>query len=321
MDALAVSIIIPNYNGEHLLRQNLASVLAAANAYPAQSEVIVVDDASQDSSIEFLEDNYSQIKIVRHKTNKGFSEAVHSGIDNSIFSIAILLNTDVRPNQNFIEPLVRWFDRTDTFAVSPLIRNENGRPLRVSWNQVKILRGELRKHNWGLEDALELARNGQMLRSLFASGGSAAIRKEMFQQLGGFLPIYKPFCLEDRDLCTRAWKRGWATYFEPASTVIHAHAGTKERFFSGKRIKIIKRRNRFFYLWCHLSTNKLIFSHFPWILYRLPMRLLQFDMVYAISLLKALRNFGAIIKLRSQLQSDMGTHSLEDIIEKIGVRR
>jgi len=321
MDTLKVSIVIPNYNGEHLIKQNMVSVIEAADAYPAKSEIIVVDDASQDNSVKLLEENFPDIKIVQHEINKGFAEAVHSGVTSSIYSIIILLNTDVTPDRNFITPLIRWFDREDTFAVSPLIRNEDGKPMRVSWSLVKIVRGELRRQDWNLEDALKLARQGKVLKSLYASGGSVAIRKQMFQQLGGFLPIYKPFCSEDKDLCTRAWKRGWATYFEPASTVIHAHVGTKERFFSQKRIKIIKRRNRFFHLWCHLSTNKLIFSHFPWILYRFPMRILRFDMVYPISFFKALRQLGTIVKLRSQLRSKIAPNSLEEIIEKIDFQK
>lgn len=321
MDTFNVSIVIPNYNGEQLIKQNMPSVIEAADVYPAKSEIIVVDDASQDNSVKVLEENFPDIKIVSHEINKGFAEAVHSGVKFSIYSIIILLNTDVIPDRNFIDPLIRWFDREDTFAVSPLIINEYGKSTRVSWNRVKMVRGELRRQDWNLDDALELSRQGKGLKSFYASGGSVAIRKQMFEQLGGFLPIYKPFCSEDKDLCTRAWKRGWATYFEPSSRVIHAHEGTKERFFSQKRIKIVKRRNRFFHLWCHLSTNKLIFSHLPWILYRFPMRILRFDMVYPLALFKALRQLGEIVKIRNQLGSGSGPNSLEEIIENIDFRK
>jgi GT2 family glycosyltransferase len=321
MNTLNVSIVIPNYNGEHFIKQNMPSVIEAADIYPAKSEIIVVDDDSRDNSVKILEENFPDIKIVRHEINKGFAETVHSGVTSSMYSIIILLNTDVIPDRNFISPLIEYFNREDTFAVSPLIRNEDGKSMRVSWNLVKLVRGELRRQDWNLEDALELARQGKVLKSFYASGGSVAIRKQMFEQLGGFLSIYKPFCSEDKDLCTRAWKRGWATYFEPTSMIVHAHEGTKERFFSHKRIKITKRRNRFFHLWCHLSTTKLIFSHFPWILYRFPMRILRFDMVYPIAFFKALSQLGTIVKLRDQLRSNNGLISLEEIIEKINLEK
>jgi len=318
MNTVPVSIVIPNYNGEPILAKTLASVVEAVEAYPEESEIIVVDDASQDKSIPLITNNFPGIKVVRHNTNKGFAEAVHSGIKLSIHPINILLNSDVRPDRNFIAPLVRWFSKEDTFSVSPLILDQHRKPLRVSWNLGKIVRGEIRKRNWDLEDAFELARRDRTLKSLYASGGSIAIRKEMFFQLGGFLPLYKPFYYEDRDLCTRAWRRGWKTYFEPESTVVHDHQGTIKRFFPVKRIKIIKRRNRFFYLWLHLSTRKLLFFHIPWIFFRLFLRLLRLDIVYAMALFKSLFNLGEVIKLRGKLLQESTINSLEDIIEEIG---
>ena len=60
-----------------------------------------------------------------------------------------------------------------------------------------------------------------------------------------------------------------------------------KRFFPDKKVKIIRKRNRFFYLWLHLSRNKLILSHFPWIILRLPIRILKLDFVYTVALFKA----------------------------------
>ena len=318
MDFIPVSIIIPNYNGEQMLVNNLVSVVQAAESYPGESELIVVDDASQDNSVQMITMNFPEIKVVEHDVNKGFAEAVHSGIESSNNPIMVLLNSDVRPDRNFLAPLIRWFSQDDTFSVSPLILDQSGKPLRVSWNLGKIVRGEIRKRDWDLEDARNLVRRGWVLKSLYASCGSVAIRKEMFFKLHGFHSIYKPFYYEDIDLGTRAWKRGWQTIFEPESIVVHDHYGTIKRFFSATRIKVTKRRNRFFYLWLHLSTNKLIFSHFPWILFRLLSRLLRLDIIYVIALFKALSNLKTVIKSRGKLMTENHRKSLEEIIEEIG---
>ncbi|OEU81206.1 MAG: hypothetical protein BA872_07495 [Desulfobacterales bacterium C00003060] len=318
MTGTPVSIIIPNYNGEQILSKTLVSVVEAAHAYPGECEIIVVDDASLDKSVKLIWEDFPEIKVVLHDTNKGFAEAVNTGIKSSICQIIILLNSDVRPNRNFIAPLVRWFSRDDTFSVSPLICDDRGKPMRVSWNLGKIVRGEIRKRKWALGDALHMACRGKPLKSLYASGGSIVFRKEMFLQLRGFLPLYKPFYYEDQDICTRAWQRGWQTLFEPESRVVHDHQGTIERFFPAKRVKVIRRRNRFFYLWLHLSTSKLILSHFPWIFFRLPLRLLQVDTVYAIALFKALSSLGGVIKLRRGLEAQYARMSLEEIIKEIG---
>jgi GT2 family glycosyltransferase len=316
MDTLGVSIIIPNYNGEQIIKRSLAHVVEAAGAYPGSCEIIVVDDASQDNSLQMITVQFPKIKVIRHEVNLGFAEAVHSGVRASIYAIMIFLNTDVLPDRDFISPLVQWFDRQDTFAVSPLILDRQGKPLRVSWNRSKMVRGEIRRDKWNLPDALEQAHREGPLRSLFASGGSIALRKSMFEQLGGFLPIYKPFYYEDRDLCTRAWQRGWKTLFDPGSRVIHDHVGTIRRFYSVKKIKIIQRRNRLFYLWLYLSSRKIVLSHIPWIFVRLMLRLVKMDLVYPIALFKALCGLGKVIRLKKKSQRKPILKPLEEILKE-----
>ncbi len=313
-----VSIIIPNYNGEQILSRTLTSVTEAARAYAGQSEIILVDDASQDNSVDLIAQQFPDVRVVRHETNRGFSEAIHSGVQTAAFPILLLLNSDVYPERDFLAPLLQRFNREDTFAVSPLILNPDGQPARVSWNLVTLIRGEIRSRNWDLKTAIERNKNPQAMKSLFASGGSAAVRRDMFLKLGGFLSIYHPFYYEDRDLGTRAWRHGWKTYFEPQSRVVHHHASTIGRFFSSKKTRIIRKRNRLLYLWLHLSTRTLFLSHLPWIFVRLVSRLLRLDGVFPLALISALGRLKQVARLRSRVSGGpAGQKPLEKILADI----
>lgn len=317
MNSPAVSIIIPNYNGEPILRGNLACVVDAAHTHAGGCEVIVVDDASQDDSVSLISDLFPGINLFRHEVNQGFAEAVHTGIKNAANEIIILLNSDVRPESDFIEPLIEPLQNPHTFSVSPLICDPKGVPQTVSWNLGKIQRGTIKFRNWHIDEALDRRVHGGALKSLFASGGSAAMRKSMFLQLGGFLPIYKPFYYEDLDLCTRAWRRGWQTLFEPQSKVVHDHVGTIKRFFTPRRVRVIRLRNRFFYLWLYLSREKLLPSHLPWIGYRLLFRTVILDITFTLALIMALSRLNTVVALRSHLGGSRPYKSLEQILEEI----
>jgi len=317
MDNQPVSIVIPNYNGERFIADSLRKVSESAVDYPGLSEIIIVDDASQDGSVALIREYFPEVKICSHPENMGFSEAVMTGVLNSTHDIIILLNSDVYPDRRFIAPLVRWFDRADTFAVSPIIYDRKGDPMRISWNIIKFSRGDMRSEKWKPDQAFQASKEGKPLLSLFASGGSIAFRKGMFLKLQGFLPIYKPFYYEDRDLCMRAWKKGWKTYFEPGSMVTHDHRSTIKRFFSSMKIRSVRRRNRFIYLWLHLSVQAIVFKHLPWIIPRLMGRIIRVDIPFLLGFYQALSSVKTIARIRDQWQKEGDTTNLEELLDKL----
>src|SRR3989337_2784089 len=99
-----VSLVIPNYNSLKLLEGNLEYVIEAAY-YPGNSikEVIVVDDGSYDSSVSFIRKRFPEVKLIRHKVNRGFSAAVNTGVRSAKGDLIALLATDVIPKRNFLE--------------------------------------------------------------------------------------------------------------------------------------------------------------------------------------------------------------------------
>lgn len=318
MDRKSVSIVIPNYNGAAILEANLPKVIQAGRDHPGACETIVVDDASTDNSVAVLQHSFPQVKLVRHSANRGFADAVHSGIDAASHDIIILLNSDVWPHRDFISPLVEALSsHSDVFAVSPLVFDPEGRPQNISWNRYAFVRGTIKSTSWRIEDALRRRDMEGPLKSLFASGGSMAVWKDRFRALGGFLAIYKPFYSEDMDLCTRAWMRGWSTLFEPRSRVVHDHVGTIKRFFHSKNIRITRIRNRNYYMWLYSSWQQLIFSDIPWTLLRLVLRLVRLDVTYPVGLYKSLANLGSVMALRSQMKKEHPFKTLDQLIKEI----
>ena len=209
-----VNIIIPNFNGAALLESNLPGVLDALAAYPGGGTVVVVDDGSSDPSCAVLELKFPQVQLIRHPVNLGFAEAIHSGVRAAATDALIFLNSDVAPESGFIEPLIRRLLDDGVFSVQSAIRVETG-----VIHPYCLARFQLR---WGALKRLATPDLGrQPWYGLYASGGSMAVDKAKFNELGGFLPIFKPFYWEDFDLGVRAWRRGWRTLLEPASVVLH----------------------------------------------------------------------------------------------------
>lgn len=294
----SVSLIIPNYNGVDLLRRNLPSVLVAAAGYDGPSQVIVVDDASVDESALVLAREFPAVTCIRHAQNQGFAVAVHTGVEASVGDCLILLNSDVRPDADFVWPLVRHLAEPAVFAVSPLVVDGREEVGAESWRCYRLRRGRLRFSDWGGRVP------SRPVETLFASGGSMAVRKARFSELGGFLPLFQPFYSEDADLGLRAWRRGWSSLFEPASRVIHDHAGSANSTQVAQAfVRRIRLRNRLLLEWLHVPSRDLWRSLVPGYLLQALGRLLRLDWRYFGALAGALGRLPRVLKARREIQA------------------
>ncbi len=292
---LKCSIIIPNYNGVKLLQQNLPAVINESEKFNNDCEVIVVDDASSDNSVKIIQEQFPTVKLVQHEINKGFSEGIHSGVAAAQYELVFLLNSDVQPKEGCLNRLEKYFERPDTFAVNPLILNQENEVNQSSWTRSRFSRGRLKLTPWNISDLPDMKQSNEAYLTLYCSGGSVMMRKEMFESLGGFSDLYKPFYYEDFDLGLRAWYQGWSSYFYPSAEVIHADKGTIEDHFKSDLIKSTQRRNRYFLEWVHFSKARLIFSTVPFTLLQVLGELLLLDR-------KNIKAFFAAIKKLNEIR-------------------
>jgi len=241
-----VSIIIPNYNGADLLAKNLPYVLAAEKyAQNSICEIIIVDDASEDASVEMLKNDFSTVRVIQHKINRGFSSAVNTGARSAKGNLLALLNSDVIPENNFLVSTLPHFNDKNVFAVS---LNEQVYGPAVGY----YIDGFV---------AHKSVKACKTQETFWVSGGSGIFRRNYWMKLNGLdEKLFNPFYWEDIDLCYRAQKRGWRLVWEVNSKVIHQHESTISKIKKKYR-ENIQQRNELTFIWKNITSPILFKKH------------------------------------------------------------
>jgi len=239
-----VSVIIPTWNAEKILRKNLPKILAAL---PVDAELIVIENGSTDNSSQLLKEiakKDKRLKPILKKENLGFIDGCKLGADCAQGDFLVFINNDVIPEPGFLFPALNHFKDKDVFAVS---FNEP----QFGWAKI-WWRGGFIHHGIG-------GSGKEAHISAWASGGSSIVRRSMWEKLGGFDPLFAPFYWEDFDLSYRAWKRGWKTIWEPNSVVHHKHESTISKL-DKSHVDLIKERNQILFAWKNISDPLLRLS-------------------------------------------------------------
>lgn len=241
------SIIIPSYNTEDLLRKNLPVVINAFENKKNQiMEIILVDDASPDDSVKVVKELFPEIKVIKHKVNRGFSASVNTGARTAKGKLLVLLNTDVLPSNDFLVKVLPHFKEKEVFAVS---LNEKG----FSWAKSEFVNGFI-GHKPGKK--MNISHD-----TFWVSGGSGVFRRDYWMRLKGMdEAVLSPFYWEDLDLCYRALKRGYRLVWEPEGKVVHKHESTIGRL-SKRKVQRIRERNQLLFIWKNLTSPLLFRKH------------------------------------------------------------
>lgn len=263
---MKLSIIIPNYNGEELLKNNLPKVLSSVKDYTDDIEIILTDDASTDNSVSVIKDFISSLnnqhivgKLVKNTDPKqrGFSKNVNRGVKVATGEILLLLNSDVVPHKSFLTPLLKHFTDEKVFAVGCMDESiEDGKT---------VLRGR-GIGRWERGFLLHGAGSLDKTNTLWVSGGSGAFQKSIWDTLGGLNELYNPFYWEDIDLSYRAQKAGYKVLFEKESVVIHEHSkGAIKTQYKPYHVQKTVYRNQFTFVWSNITDTALMHDHLLWL--------------------------------------------------------
>lgn len=240
---MKVLIVIPNWNGAERLKKNMPHVLNVKGV----DEIIVSDDASTDDSVQILEKNFPEVRLIKRDKNGGFSSNVNTGVGLVSGDLIFLLNNDAVPGKDCLGAAIPHFNNPKVFSVG---FNTGG-----SWSGAKFEDGFF----WHYV-AKEVP--GEVHKTLWVSGGSGIFRKSIWDELGGLDEIFNPFYEEDVDLGYRAVKRGYINLWEPNSLVEHYKApGVIKTNFSQSLIEKIAQRNQLIFIWKNITSDRLINEH------------------------------------------------------------
>jgi len=245
----SISIVIPNYNGRHLLEKYLPSVFLAAENAKTLFEVIVIDDGSKDESIAFINTHYQNVKLLINEKNSGFSYTCNQGINAAQYELILLLNSDVKLTPDYFEQQWQYFEQSDTFGVMGRIMSfdetrieDAARLLYYSGCRIKA-----NKFYFSEEPS------DREVYTAYLSGANALVDAKKLKELKGFDEIYSPFSSEDFDLSLRAWQLGWKCYYEHQSVCFHHVSGSTKTQIKSNFIKKIYYRNRYILQGIHLE--------------------------------------------------------------------
>jgi len=211
-----VSILVLNYNGRRWLFSCLSSLLKTE--YP-QYEIILVDNASTDGSVEFVKKNFPRVKIIKFSQNLGYALAYNIAYKYAKGDILVFLNNDTMVSSNWLKEIIKFLSKVRTpIIVGPKIcKMYNKRKLDSAGGVVNIL-----GFTWsrGYLDDADDPKYNKIYEPFYVSGAALIIPKQLFEELGCFDASYFMYC-EELDLCWRARLRGYKIIYFPRSIIYH----------------------------------------------------------------------------------------------------
>ncbi len=250
------AIVILNWNGKKFLEQFLPNVIKYISD---DAEVIIADNASTDDSVEFLKNNFPQIRIIINDNNGGFSKGYNDALSQIEAEYYVLLNSDIEVTENWIKPVIDLMDSDKNIAVcQPKLRSFYQKEM---FEYAGAAGGFIDKYGYPfcrgrLFNTLEKD-NGQYddnCEVFWATGAAMFVRAELYHKYGGLDNDFFAH-MEEIDFCWRLKNEGYKIMYCADSIVYHVGGGTLPK--NSSRKTFLNFRNNFNLLFKNLPANKL----------------------------------------------------------------
>lgn len=231
-----VSIVVVSWNVKDLLRRSLASVITSLGCGTGRQlscQLIVVDNASSDGSVEMLGEEFPQIHLVANSENVGFTRGNNQGIALSDGRYVLLLNPDTEVVGDALGEMVAYMDAHQRVgALGPQLLYPDGQvqssrrrfpDLRTAYVESTFIQpwfadSRILRRYYVL-DALD----DEILAVDWLVGACLLLRREALEEVGTLDERFFMYS-EELDWCYRANKAGWEVVYLPTARVVH-HVG------------------------------------------------------------------------------------------------
>jgi len=216
-----VTVIVLNYNGlrSGYLQECLRSVYATEYPY---FEVVLVDNASKDGSLEYVTKSFPQTRIVANSTNLGYAEGNNIAMRKARGQYIALLNYDTKVSSNWLENSIKVLRSQHAVAVvaCKLLWSDDPRKIDGAGGVADVY--GFPNERGRVFGSLETDRGqyDEVSEVFYASGSAMIISKDALHEVGFFDPRFFMY-FEDMDLCWRLRLRGYKVLFVPKSIVYH----------------------------------------------------------------------------------------------------
>ena len=270
-----LSVIIINYNTKKLTLQSIASVYEYTRCI--SFEIIVVDNASQESIIPYVESRYPEVRVIANEQNIGFGRANNQAIKIANGKFVFLLNSDAFLTSNSLNSFYEYMNKPENQRVAAcgadLISDNN--EARISFGSFPSLTQGfleigffvfLRKYFYQ-KLAIAIVNYDDKIKEVdYITGADVFIRKSVFDEIGMFDPDFFLY-FEETELFFRIKKAGYNSVILPSEKIIHLEGFSQinqDRSFNYTKYEMYAKSRNMFFNKCYgaLSAKiaKLIYS-------------------------------------------------------------
>ncbi len=222
-----ISVVIVSYNSEDFIEKCVNSVL---KNLPKDGEVIVVDNASTDGTLERVKGLESRVKVIEGKENLGFSKANNIGVKESRGQYLFFLNPDTELTEPIFEKLINFYESSpDCGLVGPKLIMADGK-VQPSVSRLPSVWGAFKEYVLRIKNSYtEYApESTSPLEIERLYGAALLIKRDLFEKIKGFNEKYFLY-YEDADFCRKIKNIGKKIYYYPNVSINHLVGGTNSK--------------------------------------------------------------------------------------------